>query len=281
MSDVINASPPREKRTLVEEGTEFEGTLTSRCPIDVMGKVKGDVSGPSIHISATGTLDGTVKVKELCSEGELAGSVDADIVQLSGRVRDNTVIRASAVEVRLGRSDGKMQIVFGDCQLEVGAQPDKEAAIAAALSSDRNAAAAAAVPLEQPAATVSSAPSAAAAVPPATAPAATVPAVTAPAPTASAAITRPAATMPAFTPPAATAPPAPRVGVGSQPGRADEPGIEAKGLPAPEAWDVPQESGADAGPADSAAAEDVGDRSGNGQNRRERRRRGTLPPPPG
>jgi cytoskeletal protein CcmA (bactofilin family) len=241
MSDVSNKGPAREKRTLVEEGTEFEGTLSSRCPIDVMGRVKGDVSGPSIHISATGVLDGTVKVSELRSEGELAGRVDADRVQLSGRVRDKTVIRASALEVKLERDEGKMEMVFGECQLEVGAQPDKEAAIAAALGRDR----------ETPRPPVLQAPAA-----------------------------KPVETAPATaTPPVA----APSVDAGAGRERADEATIETKSLPPDEAWNLPAPTTNVSAPptAENAAGEGGDERGGTGQGRRDRRRRGTLPPPPG
>jgi hypothetical protein len=64
---------PGGKHTLVEEGTEFKGTLSSKCPIVVMGKVEGDVTGPIIQVTASGVVAGNVKVKELRSEGELAG----------------------------------------------------------------------------------------------------------------------------------------------------------------------------------------------------------------
>jgi hypothetical protein len=235
-----------------------------------MGKVKGDVSGPSIHISPTGALDGTVRVKELCSEGELAGSVDADMVQLSGRVRDNTVIRASSIEVKLERSDGKMEIVFGDCQLEVGAEPDKQAAIAAALRSDSNATIMAAMPVEHVAATVLAGPSvvAAAQAAPASAPSVTPPAAA-----------PPAATSPASAPPPTASAAEPSVTLPSR-RRAEVAASEAKSLPTPESWGMPQDSNADAGLPEAATAES-GEPSGNGQERRERRRRGTLPPPPG
>jgi cytoskeletal protein CcmA (bactofilin family) len=244
MSDVKNPMPPREKRTLVEEGTEFQGTLSSRCPIDVMGRVKGDVTGPSIHISSTGVLDGTVKVSELHSEGELAGVVDADRVQLSGRVRDNTVIRASAIEVKLDRNDGKMEMVFGDCQLEIGAQPDKEAAIAAALGGNR--VAPTRTPPEQPASTV---------------PALATEAV------------------PIAEDPVVAAPTAPRIDAGSS--RGDEATSETKSLPPEEAWNLTTAGGASATAPETAATEADGDRSTGSAGKRERRRRGTLPPPPG
>jgi cytoskeletal protein CcmA (bactofilin family) len=125
---------PTGKHTLVEDGTEFKGTMSSNCPIVVMGKVEGDIAGPVIHITPSGVVAGVVKVKELRSDGELAGEVEADTVQISGRVRDRTVIRARSLEVSLTSSKGGMQVMFGECELAVGDEPNKEAAVAAALA---------------------------------------------------------------------------------------------------------------------------------------------------
>jgi cytoskeletal protein CcmA (bactofilin family) len=125
---------PTGKHTLVEEGTEFKGTLSSKCPIVVMGKVEGDVTGPIIHVTASGVVAGNVKVQELRSDGELAGEVEADTVRISGRVRDKTVIRARALEVSLSTGKGGMEVTFGECELSVGDEPNKEAAVAAALA---------------------------------------------------------------------------------------------------------------------------------------------------
>lgn len=134
---------PTGKHTLVEEGTEFKGTMSSNCPIVVMGKVEGDVAGPVIHVSSSGVVAGNVKVKELRSEGEVAGEVEAETVRISGRVRDKTVIRARSLEVSLSTQQGGMQVVFGECELAVGDEPNKEAAIAAATGAGAAAAAAA------------------------------------------------------------------------------------------------------------------------------------------
>jgi cytoskeletal protein CcmA (bactofilin family) len=122
------------KKTLIEEGTELKGTLTSTCPIVVQGKVEGDMTGPSVEVTETGVLSGKAKVTELRSRGELAGEFDADVVELSGRVRDKTVIRAQSLEVSLRRTEGRIEMVFGDCELAIGDAPDKAKAIAAARS---------------------------------------------------------------------------------------------------------------------------------------------------
>lgn len=117
-----------EKRTLVEEGTVFKGSLTSTCPIFVKGGVEGDIQAPSLTVASSGTVSGKVKAGELKSEGSLAGEFDVEKVQLSGSVKDNTVIKAKSLEVKLSVASSKMQVVFGECELEVGEQPSREKA---------------------------------------------------------------------------------------------------------------------------------------------------------
>ncbi|MGD0523861.1 MAG: polymer-forming cytoskeletal protein [Polyangiaceae bacterium] len=115
------------RKTLVEEGTQFKGSLTSDCPIEVKGRIEGDLTAPALSVSTSGAVHGKVKVGEMKSQGELAGEFDADLVQLSGSVKDNTIIRAKSLEVKLAPPNGKMQVVFGECELEVGSeQPAKE-----------------------------------------------------------------------------------------------------------------------------------------------------------
>lgn len=148
---------PTGKHTLVEEGTEFHGTLSSKCPIVVMGKVEGEVHGPAIHVTPSGVVAGKVVVVQLHSDGEVAGEVEADSVRISGKVRDNTVIRARTLEVSLAAQQGSgMQVVFGACELAIGDAPNKEAAIAAATAPPASATAPVTVPV-----TVQEAPAAA------------------------------------------------------------------------------------------------------------------------
>ena len=118
---------PGAKKTLIEEGTEFKGSLTSKCHVVVSGKVDGEVAAPSMTVSASGAVYGKVRVSDIRSEGELAGEFDADNVQLSGRVNNNTVIRSKSIEVKLAAEKGKLQVTFGDCVLEVGEEPKKVA----------------------------------------------------------------------------------------------------------------------------------------------------------
>ena len=111
------------KQTTIEEGSELKGTLHSRCEVVVHGVVDGDLTAPSVVVSQTGTVVGNVKADRIRSEGVLAGHVDADEVYLSGSVRSDTVIRARTLEVKLQRQHDKLEVTFGGCVLEVGADP--------------------------------------------------------------------------------------------------------------------------------------------------------------
>ena len=114
------------KQTIVEDGTELKGTLSSSCPVIVRGRVEGEVNTPSLFVSEHGALHGRAKVGSLRSEGELSGEFDADTVELARRVPHNTVLRAKSIEVKLSSEDSRLQITFGDCELAVGDVPSDD-----------------------------------------------------------------------------------------------------------------------------------------------------------
>lgn len=118
------------KQTVIEDGTEFDGTITSRAAIVVSGKLKGELLAPELTVTATGSVQGQVKVERLVSQGEISGEIEAETVELSGRVSDRTVIQADKLEVRLSQPEHGVRVTFGTCELRVGesrAQNAKEA----------------------------------------------------------------------------------------------------------------------------------------------------------
>jgi cytoskeletal protein CcmA (bactofilin family) len=112
MSDPKN-SATAEKRTLVEEGTKFKGSLTSTCPIVVQGSIEGDVEGPSITVSSSGAVSGRVAAGALTSAGKIAGDFDVDTARVEGSVENDTIVRASSLDVKLTATTGKIQLTFG------------------------------------------------------------------------------------------------------------------------------------------------------------------------
>lgn len=107
------AGATTEKRTLVEEGTRFKGSLTSTCPILVQGSIEGDIEGPSVTVSATGAVSGKISAGALKSEGKIAGDFDVDTAQLAGAIENNTVIKAAALDLKITVPNGKLQLTFG------------------------------------------------------------------------------------------------------------------------------------------------------------------------
>lgn len=121
----MGESSTNDKQTLIEEGTQFEGTIVSSCHVLVKGQVEGKLDAPSLTVADTGVVRGKVRVTDLISSGEIEGELDADSMQLSGRVQDNTVIRAKNLDVKLSAEDTSMQVVFGSVTLTVGDDPEQ------------------------------------------------------------------------------------------------------------------------------------------------------------
>jgi cytoskeletal protein CcmA (bactofilin family) len=122
MADARTTEMSATKLTVVEEGTEFRGSMSSSCPVLVKGRLQGEVSTPALTVTPSGGVSGRVKVGVLESQGELTGDFEADEARVSGRVNDETVIRAKSLEVKLS-SDGQMVVTFGETRLEVGDAP--------------------------------------------------------------------------------------------------------------------------------------------------------------
>jgi cytoskeletal protein CcmA (bactofilin family) len=115
-----------DKQTLIEQGTEFKGTMKSTCPVVVNGRVEGELSAPELDVTATGTVKGNIKADRLSSRGTLSGNIDAGDLFLSGSVGSKTVIKAKNLEVKLAPDQGRMELTIGECTLDVGDEPTKE-----------------------------------------------------------------------------------------------------------------------------------------------------------
>ena len=125
-----------DKHTLVEEGTEFAGTMRAKCRVVVRGLFDGELDAPAVEIAETGVVTGILRAKSVRSQGVLAGTVDVDDISVAGTVRSDTVIRAKTLEVRLVAEQGKLDVTFGDCLLEVGDMPGDQPDLADAARAD-------------------------------------------------------------------------------------------------------------------------------------------------
>jgi hypothetical protein len=95
----------------------------------INGLVEGELNAPEVTVATTGTVSGAIKAKRVRSQGTLSGSVEATDVFVSGTVKSNTTIVAKSLEVRLSPERGKLQVTFGECTLDVGDEPTKDATL--------------------------------------------------------------------------------------------------------------------------------------------------------
>jgi cytoskeletal protein CcmA (bactofilin family) len=125
-----------EKKTVIESGTEFEGVLRSQWPVLVDGQLTGEVFAPTLTLTDAGSVRGKVTVKQLTSHGSLGGEINAESVELSGRVDDNTVIHSTTLVTVDESEETSHQVAFGNCELHVG-DPAKTANGASDGNKDR------------------------------------------------------------------------------------------------------------------------------------------------
>ena len=111
------------RMTVIENGTEFDGTIKSERSIILSGSVKGQVTAPALDVTQSGKVQCTVKVSQFSCKGEVAGEVVAENVELAGKVCDSTIIRAKSLDVKLMQSDGGVEVSFGNCELQIGDLP--------------------------------------------------------------------------------------------------------------------------------------------------------------
>lgn len=119
----MSESTKPEKQTLIEEGTEFKGVVKSVCPVVVNGRIEGELTAPRLDVTTSGSVVGSIKADHLESRGKLSGNIDAGSLVLSGAVGEKTVIKAKNLEVKLAPENGRMQVTFGECTLDVGDEP--------------------------------------------------------------------------------------------------------------------------------------------------------------
>jgi cytoskeletal protein CcmA (bactofilin family) len=125
-SSSSNSSGRADKQTLIEQGTEFKGTMKSTCPVVVNGRVEGELTAPELDVTITGIVRGNIKADRLSSRGSLSGNIDAGDLFLSGSVGSKTVIKAKNLEVKLSPEQGRMELTIGECTLDVGDEPTRE-----------------------------------------------------------------------------------------------------------------------------------------------------------
>jgi cytoskeletal protein CcmA (bactofilin family) len=101
-----------ELTTVVEEGSDFQGDFTSRCPIIVNGRIAGNVKAPTVTVTATGSLEGKIEAKTISCNGSVAGVLEADAIALTGAIARDTIVRAQRLNLDVESTSGRIELAF-------------------------------------------------------------------------------------------------------------------------------------------------------------------------
>lgn len=90
------------RRSILAADLTIDGDVTSTGPVEVQGKVSGQVTAPDILIASGATIEGSAIANDLSVQGHISGSVDARNVVLTA----GAVIQADVVHERIAIEAG-------------------------------------------------------------------------------------------------------------------------------------------------------------------------------
>lgn len=88
----------------------IEGDIDSAGPVDVEGKVLGQVRAPDILIAPTGILEGTAVAHDLAVQGRISGAITARNVSLTNTAVVLADIRHESIAIESGAEvEGRLE----------------------------------------------------------------------------------------------------------------------------------------------------------------------------
>jgi cytoskeletal protein CcmA (bactofilin family) len=101
-------------KSVISEDLKITGNVSGNADIDVAGHIDGDVDGNSIDILTGGSVSGTVRVTSANVRGRLAGSINAETVELHSGADVTADISARNLEMQKGaKIKGKLNVSGG------------------------------------------------------------------------------------------------------------------------------------------------------------------------
>lgn len=76
--------------------------VTSTGPVDVQGRVSGQVKSPDVLIAPTGAIEGSAIAHDLSVQGQISGAIDAQSVLLSATAVVKTDVTHERIAIESG-----------------------------------------------------------------------------------------------------------------------------------------------------------------------------------
>jgi cytoskeletal protein CcmA (bactofilin family) len=90
------------RRSILASDLVVDGDVTSAGPVEVQGKVSGQVTAPEILVAPTGVIDGYAIANDLSVQGRITGAIDARNVSLAA----GAVVQADITYERIAIESG-------------------------------------------------------------------------------------------------------------------------------------------------------------------------------
>jgi len=113
-SDLTKAEWPApaaagDRRSVLAEGLQLDGQVTSKGPVEISGRLVGSVSAPDVLITQSGALEGEVLALNLTVLGTVTGTISARSVSLAEGAKAEGDITYQQISIELNAEfDGKL-----------------------------------------------------------------------------------------------------------------------------------------------------------------------------
>ena len=90
------------RRSVLAADLTIDGDVTSTGPVEVQGRISGQVTAPDILIASGGAIEGSAIANDLSVQGHISGCVDARNVSLAA----SAVVQADIFHERIAIEPG-------------------------------------------------------------------------------------------------------------------------------------------------------------------------------
>lgn len=93
---------PGVRRSVVASDLIVDGDITSKGPVDVQGRVRGQIMAPEVIVASPGGLEGTIVALTLTIQGAVSGRIAAKHVSLASSAVVQADITHGMIEIAAG-----------------------------------------------------------------------------------------------------------------------------------------------------------------------------------
>jgi cytoskeletal protein CcmA (bactofilin family) len=100
--DVTSGRTNPIKPSIISEGFEFVGTITSQGVLNISGVIKGKVTAKSVLVDATGLVEGELFSDQVMVKGKVLGDINCDELNIGPLAEVDGSVSYDSVHIQRG-----------------------------------------------------------------------------------------------------------------------------------------------------------------------------------